>query len=127
MAHYWPAHSENCNECQFTLIVRAAYRDLMRAPETWNISMLLPQWSFKIIYTYSLCLILQLELTMNPTELVIVYPSQILLSLVIRMLQNHDFLKEYSIANIIWNVCEPPEYHGCLRGEDLSMLFLQVC
>lgn len=99
----------------------------MRAPETWNISMLLSQWSSKIIYACSLCLILQLELTMNPTELVIVYCFQMRLCLVIRMLHSHDFLKEYSIANVIGNVCEPPEYHDCLRVEDLSVLFLQVC
>lgn len=127
MAHHWPAHSGNCNVCQFALIVKAAYGGLMRAPETWNTSMLLSQWSSKIIYTCSLCLILQLELTMNPTELVIVYCFQMRLCLVIRMLHSHDFLKEYSIANVIGNVCEPPEYHDCLRVEDLSVLFLQVC
>lgn len=108
MWHHFPACSGICNECQLSLSVKVACGALMRGSETWHISMLFPQLLFKNnlhIYT----LILQLELTVNLTESVIFYPFQIILglNLVIRMFCNHGFSKQYSIANVMWDVLGP--------------------
>lgn len=61
LSHHLLAYSGNCNKYQLALIVMAAYRGLMRDPETWNISILIAASNTalqKTIYTYSLTLIL---------------------------------------------------------------------
>lgn len=41
LSHHLLAHSGNWNEYQLSLTVMAAYRGLVRGPETWNTSMLM--------------------------------------------------------------------------------------